>query len=129
MRMTMGDMKLPKRRKKETEAVAETSAIPQPAPKVEVRKKARPTDDVIAAPALRSDEGGMGTSMGMRNGHNGHAQHNGAAEAIDENERRRLIAEAAYFRAVRRNFANGTPEADWLEAEAEVGAWLSQQRH
>lgn len=44
--------------------------------------------------------------------------------AIDENERRRLIAEAAYYRAQRRGFTGGSPEADWLEAEAEVVALL-----
>ena len=48
---------------------------------------------------------------------------------MSDDERRRLIAEAAYFRAVRRNFANGSPEADWLEAEAELGALLAQHRN
>ena len=35
-------------------------------------------------------------------------------------ERRRRIAESAYYRAERRNFAPGGEEQDWLEAEEEV---------
>lgn len=34
--------------------------------------------------------------------------------------RRALIAETAYFRSERRNFAPGRELQDWLEAEAEV---------
>ncbi len=40
----------------------------------------------------------------------------------DEDQRRRMIADAAYFRAERRGFDGGDPVADWLEAEAEVDA-------
>jgi Ribonuclease G/E len=35
-----------------------------------------------------------------------------------------MIAEAAYLRAERRGFNGGDPVADWIEAEAEVGAAL-----
>ncbi len=38
-------------------------------------------------------------------------------------ERRRKVAEAAYYRAERRGFAPGAEEADWLEAEQEIGGW------
>lgn len=38
-------------------------------------------------------------------------------------ERRRKIAETAYYRAERRGFAPGSEDADWLEAEQEVGRW------
>ena len=31
-----------------------------------------------------------------------------------------MIAEAAYYRAQRRGFENGSPIDDWLQAEAEV---------
>jgi hypothetical protein len=44
---------------------------------------------------------------------------------MDEDERRRLIAEAAYYRALRRGFTNGSPESDWLEAEAEIVSLLA----
>jgi hypothetical protein len=35
-------------------------------------------------------------------------------------ERHRMIAEAAYFRAERRAFQGGCPFQDWLEAEREI---------
>ena len=37
-------------------------------------------------------------------------------------ERQRMIAEAAYFKAERRDFLGGSPDNDWLEAEAELDA-------
>ena len=39
---------------------------------------------------------------------------------IPQDQRRRLIAEAAYLKAERRAFRGGSPESDWLDAEAEV---------
>jgi len=55
----------------------------------------------------------------------GHAASNGDARAagatrIPPAERRRMIEQAAYLRAARRNFAPGGELQDWLEAEAEV---------
>jgi hypothetical protein len=46
---------------------------------------------------------------------------------ISPEERCRLIAEAAYFRAQRRGFDGGEEQAlqDWLEAEAEIDRALS----
>ena len=41
-------------------------------------------------------------------------------------QRRSMIAAAAYLRAERRGFADGDPVTDWLEAEAEVDARLAQ---
>ena len=38
----------------------------------------------------------------------------------DPNERNRMIALGAYYRAEQRGFVNGDPVRDWLEAEAEV---------
>lgn len=43
---------------------------------------------------------------------------------ISPEERYRLIAEAAYFRALRRGFSSGGEVQDWLEAEADVDARL-----
>lgn len=37
-------------------------------------------------------------------------------------ERYKMIAEAAYYRALQRGFQNGSEEADWLAAEQEVDA-------
>jgi DNA anti-recombination protein RmuC len=42
-------------------------------------------------------------------------------------QRRQMIAEAAYYRAECRGFCGGDPEADWLEAEAAIDALLLQQ--
>ena len=41
---------------------------------------------------------------------------------VNEDQRRQMIAEAAYFRAERRGFSGGDPAMDWIEAEAEVDA-------
>jgi hypothetical protein len=53
--------------------------------------------------------------------------------ALSAEERRRMIAEAAYFRAERRGFAVGGELDDWIQAEVEidrlVGGGGSQSRH
>ncbi|MCX7960080.1 MAG: DUF2934 domain-containing protein [Burkholderiales bacterium] len=46
------------------------------------------------------------------------------AAAISAEERERMIARAAYFRAEKRGFAPGRELEDWLAAEAEVDAAL-----
>lgn len=52
-----------------------------------------------------------------------------ATHEVSTAERRRMIAEAAWSRAVARGFANGDPVADWLEAEREIDARLNGGRH
>jgi hypothetical protein len=42
-------------------------------------------------------------------------------------ERMRLIAEAAYFKAEQRGFAEGGELGDWIEAEAEIDALLDSR--
>lgn len=44
----------------------------------------------------------------------------GAGPVLSAQERERLIAQAAYFRAEKRGFAPGCELQDWVEAEAEV---------
>jgi hypothetical protein len=46
---------------------------------------------------------------------------------IPPEERQRLIAQAAYLRAERRGFSGGSPEQDWLLAEAEIDAMLMKR--
>lgn len=46
-------------------------------------------------------------------------------EQVNEELRRQMIAEAAYFRAEHRGFA-GDPVGDWLEAENEIDAKLGE---
>jgi hypothetical protein len=43
-----------------------------------------------------------------------------AAAAVSPEERRSMIAEAAYFRAERRGFAVGGELEDWVQAEGEI---------
>lgn len=43
-------------------------------------------------------------------------------------ELRRLISEAAYYRAKRRGFAPGHELEDWIQAEAEVMGRIAQHR-
>jgi hypothetical protein len=45
---------------------------------------------------------------------------------LDPAERRRLVAQAAYFRAEKRGFASGREVEDWLEAEKEVALRLGR---
>ena len=43
-----------------------------------------------------------------------------AGARITPEERRRMIAEAAYYRAERRGFATGGELEDWIQAETEI---------
>lgn len=47
---------------------------------------------------------------------------------VSADTRRAMIAEAAYLRAERRGFAAGHEEEDWLAAEKEVDALLSEEQ-
>ena len=51
---------------------------------------------------------------------------NNDKKAPTAEEKRRMIATAAYYRAQKREFADGDPVADWLEAEKEIEALLQQ---
>jgi Protein of unknown function (DUF2934) len=44
---------------------------------------------------------------------------------VSDEERRGMIAQAAYFRAERRNFAPGQELKDWMAAEADVDRELA----
>ncbi len=44
---------------------------------------------------------------------------------ISAEERMRLIAEAAYYKAEKRDFAQGSDLENWIEAEAEIDALLN----
>jgi BRCT domain type II-containing protein len=48
-----------------------------------------------------------------------------ASIKISDEQRLSMIAEAAYFKAEQRGFAGGNPVEDWLAAESEVDALLS----
>jgi hypothetical protein len=42
-------------------------------------------------------------------------------------DREQMIREAAYFKAERRGFVGGSPEQDWIDAEAEADRMLASQ--
>jgi hypothetical protein len=46
--------------------------------------------------------------------------------AIDPDQRRQMIATAAYYRAERRGFNGGDPNTDWYAAEKEVSQMLHE---
>ncbi|MDX1251513.1 MAG: DUF2934 domain-containing protein [Gammaproteobacteria bacterium] len=46
-------------------------------------------------------------------------------DPVSAEERQRMIATAAYFRAERRDFESGHEFEDWLEAEAEIDRQLA----
>jgi hypothetical protein len=101
----MADMKLTKSRRK--------------------KDSSRPTDDVEGYATWPANEVGQHANASpATTGATTSPKVNGRTDspmrAIDDGERRRMIAEAAYYRAQRRGFANGSPESDWLEAEAEI---------
>ncbi len=71
-------------------------------------------------PVTRTSPSGTRTGLGYKPGA-------GVAGGVKQRpitpeERYRMIAEAAYFRALRRGFARGGEVQDWLEAEADVDA-------
>ncbi len=47
--------------------------------------------------------------------------------SVTSEERTRLIAEAAYFKAAQRGFAKGGELDDWIEAEAEIDVLLDSR--
>ncbi len=46
---------------------------------------------------------------------------------VNPEERERLIREAAYMRAEQRGFSGGSPEQDWMAAEAEIDEMLARK--
>ena len=54
------------------------------------------------------------------------ASHAEPERRITPEERYQMIAEAAYYRAERHGFSGGDAAADWLAAEAEIGAMLAR---
>jgi hypothetical protein len=70
------------------------------------------------------------TRVSSTNGDQGDGRAHRAAAAsvptVSAEQRRGMIAEAAYRRAERRGFDGGDPVADWLESEREVDVLMSR---
>jgi hypothetical protein len=99
------------------------------APKAKRRKapaKSAPRTKNKKKTAAKAASGGKTTSRrSPRTGASSGAKTKpGRSATITPEERRQLIAEAAYYRAEKRGFHGGSPEADWFEAEAEIDAKL-----
>lgn len=47
--------------------------------------------------------------------------------SVSDSERREMIAAGAWFRSERRGFRQGSPEADWLDAETEVDSSIQRR--
>jgi hypothetical protein len=88
-------------------APAAAKAAPAIAPKAAAASAAKPAPAPIAKPASPP------------------AAAAGAKGKIDAKERQRLVAEAAYYRALKRGFAPGHEVQDWVAAEKEVDARLA----
>ena len=92
--------------------------MPEKSPKTRKRTPTAPRPDPpatqAAAPATRPAAGPTVASPMPRT-------------AISPEQRRLMIAEAAYYRAQRRGF-RGDPVRDWTEAEAEIDAQLLNRR-
>ena len=106
-----------------TETTGTSSPKTRKTAKPAVRKTpaAGKTSNVVAiAPATRkTQEKNPATAAKTK------ARNTATATSLGTEERQRLIAEAAYLRAEQRNFIGGDPVTDWLEAEADVDASLS----
>lgn len=48
---------------------------------------------------------------------------------LEDVDRQRYVAEAAYFIAERRGFVGGSADEDWFAAESEIDRMLALYRH
>jgi hypothetical protein len=51
----------------------------------------------------------------------------GNARRVTREDRRRMVSEAAYYKAERRNFRGGDPDRDWFEAELDIEELLDSE--
>jgi Protein of unknown function (DUF2934) len=63
---------------------------------------------------------GRGVPVTVKSKHGNSEIRPGSGPAFSAQERERLVAQAAYFRAEKRGFVPGCELQDWIEAEAEV---------
>lgn len=91
------------------------AATAEPIQRKRSTKTATPAKQLVREQALSSSPGAAAAASG-----------NGSA-AFSPAERIEMIAIAAYQRAGRRGVSGGSPEQDWLEAEAEIDQALGRQ--
>jgi|KBSSwiStaDraftv2_1062776.scaffolds.fasta_scaffold1330898_2 hypothetical protein len=83
-------------------------------------RKTAPAKAKIPAPRARRVVAPVSAAVAVPKPENGKA----GDPRLSPEERHRLIAEAAYFRASRRGFDGGAEVEDWLAAEAEIDGKL-----
>lgn len=115
----------------DTKGLQEASAAAAPK-KAAVKKKAAPKKKAVAKKATakktaapKKAETVVKRTAAPRKTKSSASKGNGNGQGITPEVRLGMIAEAAYYRAERRGFQGGSPELDWLEAEAEVDQILS----
>jgi len=69
---------------------------------------------------------GKSNTIGYRIKRKTNKQRSSVSSAAFANERRRMIAETAYYQAEKRGFQSGYEMLDWLEAEKDVDKLLSK---
>lgn len=97
---------------------------------MEEHQKAKPaTRPAKAAKKTKSDAKLTGVSIKRAPKVTAKAREKEKAVAVPMSveQRRQLIAEAAYFRALSRGFQGGDPVADWLDAEREVDQTIADK--
>lgn len=76
--------------------------------------------------AVKSPKTGKTKTSGKSISHANRAEKSGGKpRAISDSERRKMIAEAAYYRAQHRGFHPDDRLNDWLEAETQVDEMIS----
>jgi hypothetical protein len=91
--------------------------MPEKSPRTRKRTPAPRPDSPAAKPAAPATRPAAGSTVALST----------ARTAISPEQRRLMIAEAAYYRAQRRGF-RGDPVRDWTEAEAEIDSQLLNRR-
>jgi hypothetical protein len=107
--------KAEKTTKPATKVVVKKTATPATTVKKKVaKKKAAPRKKVVTkAPAARARSRTSPASV--------------SPVGVSMEERWRMIATAAYYKAEKRGFAPGNEFQDWIDSEAEITALLSKQ--
>lgn len=106
--------------------MAETTVTPSPKVNGKTTKTTTgktPAAKKAARPAARKAQENKTTITSAKT-----ARKKATVTSISTKEHQRLIAEAAYLRAERRNFIGGDPVTDWLEAEADVLARMNAKK-
>jgi hypothetical protein len=106
-----------------------TDSTQEPTPAETVKKTAKAVAKTATTRKTSASEGETGTQPAPRASaarkKAAPLSSGGNAVQLTPEERQRYVAEAAYFIAERRGFAEGCDVEDWLRAEAEIDQMLA----